>query len=105
MPRAATRNHARAAIDVVDYTATFRAVDDGTQRLLKCWPSAANFMLVDAGARAAAIARGLAACGIQVRDKSKEAGTEGCLRITTGVVDHTRRLVSALEEVLCAAGE
>lgn len=72
---------------------------------LRTWPSAANFLLVDAGARAEALARGLAAHGIQVRDKSREAGTEGCLRITTGVVDHTRRLVSAIEEVLCAAGE
>jgi histidinol-phosphate aminotransferase len=70
---------------------------------LRTWPSAANFMLVHAGARAGAIARGLAARGVQVRDKSGEAGTEGCLRITTGVVDHTRRLIAALEEVACAA--
>ena len=96
------------------YVEWYRAQAEESKRMLtaacdrlglRCWPSAANFMLVDAGARAAAIARGLAARGIQVRDKSKEAGTEGCLRITTGVVDHTRRLVSALEEVLCAAGE
>ena len=81
-----------------------RLLTDACARLgLRTWPSAANFMLVYAGGRASGIARDLAARGIQVRDKSSEAGTEGCLRITTGVVDHTRRLIAALEEVACAA--
>jgi histidinol-phosphate aminotransferase len=38
-----------------------------------------------------------------VRDKSGDPGCEGCIRITTGVVEHTRACLAALEEVLCAA--
>jgi histidinol-phosphate aminotransferase len=76
---------------------------DACARLgLETWPSAANFMLVNAGDRAADLARRLAERRIAVRDKSAEPGTRGCLRMTTGTVEHTRRLVTALEEVLCA---
>ena len=40
--------------------------------------------------------------GIFVRDRSKDAGCEGCIRITTGIVEHTTRCLAALEEILCA---
>jgi histidinol-phosphate aminotransferase len=69
---------------------------------LRTWPSAANFMLVHAGAKAAALTSALAARGIHVRDRSSDPGCEGCIRITTGVVEDTRRLIEALEEELCA---
>jgi histidinol-phosphate aminotransferase len=69
---------------------------------LRTWPSAANFMLVHAGAHASALAAALASRGIHVRDRSSEAGCEGCIRMTTGVVEDTRRLIVALEEALCA---
>ena len=32
-----------------------------------------------------------------------DPGCEGCIRITTGVVEHTTRCIEALEEVLCGA--
>lgn len=70
---------------------------------LETWPSAANFVLVRVGDRAPDIVRALAARGILVRDRSKEAGCEQCIRITAGVVADTERAVDALEEVLCAA--
>ena len=41
--------------------------------------------------------------GIYVRDRSTEPGCAGCLRITTGIVEHTRRAIAVMEEVLCAA--
>jgi histidinol-phosphate aminotransferase len=69
---------------------------------LRTWPSAANFMLVQIGPRAPALTAALAARGIHVRDRSSEAGCEGCIRMTTGVVEDTRRLIGALEEELCA---
>jgi histidinol-phosphate aminotransferase len=69
---------------------------------LGTWPSAANFMLVDAGDRASALTRSLAERGIFVRDRSSEAGCEGCIRMTTGLVEDTRQLIAALEEVWCA---
>ncbi|PYR93051.1 MAG: histidinol-phosphate transaminase [Acidobacteria bacterium] len=69
---------------------------------LRTWPSAANFMLVHVGEKAPALTAALAARGIYVRDRSSEAGCQGCIRITTGVVEHTRQLIAALEEELCA---
>jgi histidinol-phosphate aminotransferase len=70
---------------------------------LQTWPSAANFMLVRVGARASDIVSALAARGVLVRDRSREAGCEQCLRITAGLVEDTKRAIEVLEEVLCAA--
>ena len=69
---------------------------------LRSWPSAANFVLVRVGERAPAIVNALGARGVLVRDRSKEAGCEGCIRVTAGLVEDTRRAVAAFEEVLCA---
>jgi histidinol-phosphate aminotransferase len=68
---------------------------------LQYWESGANFVLVRIGDRAADLVRALAARGIFVRDRSSEPGCEGCVRITAGVVEHTRRCLTAIEEVLC----
>ncbi len=42
-------------------------------------------------------AAALAASGIHVRDRSSDPGCVDCLRITAGVVEHTRKFVTALE--------
>jgi histidinol-phosphate aminotransferase len=68
---------------------------------LTCWESGANFVLVRIGPRCEALTSSLAARGIFVRDRSRDAGCEGCIRITAGVVDHTVRCLAALEEILC----
>src|SRR5262249_53317863 len=93
---------------------------------LTYWRSEANFVLVrvrshhgsvpgsrfggdeqdgDSAAAAAAKARAvvdrLAARKIFVRDRSNQPGCAGCVRITTGVVEHTQACIAALEEVLC----
>jgi len=70
---------------------------------LRYWKSAANFVLINAGARADRLARGCAARGIYLRNRSTEPGLEGCLRVGAGVVAHTQRCITAFEEVLCAA--
>ena len=70
---------------------------------LQYWKSDANFVLVRVGARLPALVRGVAERGIYLRDRSSEPGCDGCLRIATGIVEHTRRAVAAMEEVLCAA--
>jgi histidinol-phosphate aminotransferase len=70
---------------------------------LETWPSAANFVLVRIGTHAPEVVRALAARGVLVRDRSTEAGCEGCIRITAGIVEDTRRAVAALEEVVCGA--
>jgi histidinol-phosphate aminotransferase len=69
---------------------------------LRYWKSAANFVLVDGGARKDALVNGLIARGVLVRDRSKDPATPNCFRITTGVVEHTRMAAEVLEE-LCAA--
>ena len=70
------------------------------RRGLAYWRSEANFVLVRVGVRCRDVVDALAGRGILVRDRSGEPGCAGCLRITAGVVDHTRRCLAALEEVL-----
>ena len=67
---------------------------------LKYWKSAANFVLIDAGARARQIIDGMIAKGVFVRDRTKDPATPTCFRLTTGVVEHTRTAVETLE-ALC----
>jgi len=77
---------------------------DACDRLgLKYWKSSANFVLVRAGDRLDAVLNAAAAHKIYLRDRSSEPGCEGCLRVATGVVEHTRKFIDVLEEVLCAA--
>ncbi len=108
--------YATAALPValadVDYRAWYLAqaaesrqlLTDACARLgLRTWPSAANFMLVHAGDRAAALVDSLAARNVFVRNRSHEPGCDGCIRMTTGVVADTERLIAALEEAWCAA--
>jgi histidinol-phosphate aminotransferase len=64
------------------------------------WKSDANFVLARFPGRGGDIAAALAARGVHVRDRSHDRGCADCLRITAGVVDHTRALLTALEEVL-----
>jgi len=67
------------------------------------WPSDANFVLVRTAEHTTRIVEGVRERGIYLRDRSSEPGCAGCIRMTTGVVAHTRRLVAAMEDVLCAA--
>ena len=70
---------------------------------LTYWRSAANFVLVRAGDRASALVKGAAERGVYLRDRSTEPGCDGCVRIGTGILEHTRRCIAVMEEVLCAA--
>lgn len=67
------------------------------------WKSEANFVLVRAGVHLARLMDGAAARGIYLRDRSTEPGCEGCLRITAGIVEHTKRVIAVMDEVLCGA--
>jgi histidinol-phosphate aminotransferase len=70
---------------------------------LMFWRSDANFVLVRTGGRTEQLVSEAAARGVYLRDRSNEPGCEGCIRITTGIVEHTRRAIAVMEEVLCAA--
>jgi histidinol-phosphate aminotransferase len=67
------------------------------------WKSDANFVLVCPGDRLSAVLKRAAERGIYVRDRSTEPGCAGCLRVAAGIVEHTRRFIDVLEEVVCAA--
>jgi histidinol-phosphate aminotransferase len=70
---------------------------------LTYWRSEANFVLVRVGdtQKAKSIVDQLAARKIFVRDRSNQPGCAGCIRITTGIIEHTQACIAALEEVLC----
>ena len=70
---------------------------------MKYWKSRSNFVLVCAGDRTDALVKGAFARGIYLRDRSTEPGCAGCLRIATGIVEHTKQALAVMEEVLCAA--
>lgn len=70
---------------------------------LPYWRSAGNFVLmkVERSGEPADIVRAFAERGILVRDRSRDPGCAGCIRITAGIVRHTEAAVELLE-VLCA---
>jgi histidinol-phosphate aminotransferase len=67
---------------------------------VQCFPSAGNFVLVHFGERTKRIVAALARKGILVRDRSRDFGGEGYVRITLGTLAQTRRLLRELEEIL-----
>jgi histidinol-phosphate aminotransferase len=70
---------------------------------LPFWESAANYVLVKVGDTKPFV-DALAARKIHVRDRSKDPVTAGCIRITTGIVEHTDAAVEALDEVMAPRG-
>lgn len=74
---------------------------DACRRLgLEYWESAANYVLVRVPGDPAPFVTALAARRIHVRDRTKDAITPGCLRITTGLPDHTTAAIEALESAV-----
>ncbi len=67
---------------------------------LRYWKSAANFVLVRIGDRVGDFVTRAEERGIYVRDRSAEPGCEGCVRVAAGVVDHTKRFVQMMGELL-----
>jgi histidinol-phosphate aminotransferase len=102
----------RAALRDLEYLAWYRTqvsesrdlIYAACERLgLPYWKSAGNFVLinVERSGEPADIVRAFAERGILVRDRSRDPGCAGCIRITAGVVRHTELAVEALEG-LCA---
>jgi histidinol-phosphate aminotransferase len=75
---------------------------DACDRLgLTYFRSSSNFVLVCAGNRTGELVKGAFDRGVYIRDRSTEPGCAGCIRIGTGIVAHTRRLIDVMDEVLC----
>jgi len=66
------------------------------------WPSRANFVLVEIGARHAEFTRLMSAAGVLVRDRSSDPGCDGRVRITIGTREQMRQAVVALNNALAA---
>jgi histidinol-phosphate aminotransferase len=73
----------------------FEAALDAMQ--IRRWPSRANFVLVEIGAKHAEFVRRMNESGVLVRDRSSDPGCDGCVRITVGTRDQMRRAVEAMK--------
>jgi histidinol-phosphate aminotransferase len=102
----------RAALDDLDHLRGYLSQVEASKAMLysacdrlglKYVRSSSNFVLVCAGERTDALVKGAFDRGIYIRDRSTEPGCAGCIRIGAGIVEHTKRCVDVLEEVLCAA--
>ena len=55
---------------------------------MRTWPSAANFVLMDIGAKHKELVAAMRARGVLLRDRSADPGCDGYVRITIGVEEH-----------------
>jgi histidinol-phosphate aminotransferase len=68
------------------------------------WPSQGNFVLASFGPLKTALIQSMRSRGILIRDRSRDYGCEGCVRITLGTTEQTARLLQALRETLAELG-
>ena len=68
------------------------------------WISQANFVLTKIGHLHREFVAEMRKRGILVRDRSKDPGCDGCVRITVGRTEHTERLLLAFPDVLNSIG-
>jgi histidinol-phosphate aminotransferase len=64
------------------------------------WPSRANFVLAQFGESRVPFVDAMRERGILVRDRNKDYGCEGCVRITAGTSKQTLLLLESMSEVL-----
>jgi len=77
-----------------------KELEKGLARLgVRVFPSGGNFLLADFGPRAPRLLRALAGQGILLRDRTRDFGRPGFIRITIGTRAQMRRLVHALESL------
>jgi histidinol-phosphate aminotransferase len=66
------------------------------------WPSRANFILVEIGARHAEFVRLMSNDGVLVRDRSNDPGCDGRVRITIGTREQMKHAAAVLKETMAA---
>jgi histidinol-phosphate aminotransferase len=94
---------------LANYVSEVRKGRDRLQRELQnlgipFWPSRANFVLMRMGEANAAFIRAMREREILVRDRSRDPGCEGCVRITVGSLEQTDRLLGVLRELAPTIG-
>jgi histidinol-phosphate aminotransferase len=98
---AALKDRAFVGRSVAEVTRGRKLLESGLRELaLRIFPSAANFVLVDLGARGPEIVRALAQRGILIRDQAAAIGRVGLVRITAGTPPQMRHFLSQLKKVL-----
>jgi histidinol-phosphate aminotransferase len=68
------------------------------------WSSRANFVLFHLGDKCKPFICEMRERGILVRDRSSDPGCQDCVRITVGLREHNKRMLSNLREVLAGLG-
>lgn len=96
-PAARTAMHERVAM-IRDERARLATALAQTAAVIRVWPSAANFLLVEFAAPQRAFDQACAA-GLLVRDVRRQPGLERALRLTVGTPEQNRRLITALREL------
>jgi histidinol-phosphate aminotransferase len=94
---------------VADY---LRQVFEGRLRLqslcgelgVHFWPSFTNFVLVQVGAKHQEFMKAMQQRGINLRDRSRDPGCEGCVRITIGTTEQNEVLLTTFKGVLAELG-
>jgi len=71
---------------------------------VRSWPSAANFVLMDIGARHKQLCEVMRERGVLLRDRSTDPGCDGYVRITVGVEEQVTRGLDALRASLREIG-
>ena len=84
--------------EVVAARSEFEVVLDAVG--VRRWPSRANFVLVDIGARHAEFVRFMREAGVLVRDRSSDPGCDGRVRITIGTREQMRNAAEALKKTM-----
>ena len=96
-----------AALEDPSYVASYvEAVRRGRAQIeaelralgIKHWPSEANFVLAQFGATREAFVSAMRLRGILVRDRNRDPGCAGCVRITVGTDAHTKALLAGMRE-------
>jgi histidinol-phosphate aminotransferase len=102
-----------AAISDQQFVANYlRDVFDGRSRLQSLcaelgvgfWPSCTNFVLVCIGPKSGKFVEAMQQQGINLRDRSRDPGCEGCVRITIGTAEQNAILLEAMRSVLTELG-
>ena len=86
--------------EVLQARTEFEAALDAAR--VRRWPSHANFVLIEIGARHAEFVRLMRAAGVLVRDRSNDPGCDGRVRITIGTRDQMRQASVALSDAVAA---
>ena len=84
--------------EVLTARADFEAALDAVG--VRRWPSSANFVLVDIGARHAEFVRLMRDAGVLVRDRSSDPGCDGRVRVTIGTREQMKQAIAALNNAV-----